>query len=199
MSAEGVRRGLLGALGLVCLALQFGGSLAGSSGALGVWLLALLVLDRRALRRLWLPRFWLVGLVFVAAAALLLEPRDLEVAGLGVSSRGLRTGALMLVRGTLIFGLAVVASRALGGAGWLRWCRRLGVERLGEAVRVAFGLLPELQRELRRAGAATAGRPARRGRLGGVHEAAVRLVVRTARLAERLGRGPTGDGSRTGR
>jgi hypothetical protein len=199
MSAERTKTWLLGAIAAGCVALQVGGALALSSAALVFWLAALLAVEPRVLRRLWLPRFWLAGFVVVAASALLLEPRDLELAGLALSSRGLAAGALMMIRGTFIFGLAAWASTALAGSGWLRWCRRLGAERFGTAVQVAFGLLPALQRELRelrRERARTAGRL--RAPLGLTREAAVEFVVRVARLAERLaaeecppGPGPT--------
>ncbi len=188
MSAERVRARLLGTLAAGCIVLQFGGSPAWSALALGLWLLALLATDRRLLRRLWLPRFWVAGVVVVVAGALLFEPRDLELAGVPLSSRGLEAGVLMLLRGTFIFALALVASRALAGEGWLRWCRRLRAERVGTAVRAAFEVLPALQQGFRELQVAVAAEHARRGPLGRGRETAVRFVVRVARLAERLGR-----------
>ncbi|MBN1772257.1 MAG: hypothetical protein JXB32_13395 [Deltaproteobacteria bacterium] len=188
MIAERLRAWALGTSAVGCIALQFGGSLAWSSVALALWLLALGLFHRHLLRRLWLPRFWLAGLVVVAASALLFEPRDLEWAGVAVSSRGLEAGALMIVRGTFIFGLALVASRGLAGEGWVRWCRRLRAERVGTSVRAAFEVLPALQQEFRDARAAAGADPACRSRLGRGRETAVRFVVRVARLADRLAR-----------
>ena len=52
-----LRSAILGAAAAASVALQVGGSLRWSAVALGLWLLALLVLDRDLLRRLWLPRF----------------------------------------------------------------------------------------------------------------------------------------------
>lgn len=189
MAADRARTWTLGVLAAGCVALQFGGTLVGSAAALGLWLAALALFHRPLLRRLWLPRFWLAGLVLAAASALLFEPRDVDWGGLAVSSRGLRAGALMLLRGTFVFGLALVASRALGGEGWLRVCRRLRAERVGTAVRAAFDVLPELQQEFRKARAAAAGaEPGRRGRTARLRETAVRFVVHVARLADRLAR-----------
>ena len=100
------------------------------------------------------------------------------------STRGLRLGMLMIVRGTFLFGLSLWASRALAHDGWLRLCRRLGAERLGVSVRIAFGLLPTLQAELRVARGSP--KPAGRRRYRRLRDAAVRLVRQTARIAERL-------------
>ena len=188
MTADRARAWVLGVLAAGCIVLQFGGSLSWSTVALGLWLAALAVFHRPLLRRLWLPRFWLAGLVVLVASALLFEPRDLVWAGVAVSSRGLEAGALMVVRGTLIFGLVLVASRALAGEGWVRACRRLGAERVGTAVRAAFEVLPVLQQEFRDARAAARAEPGRRGRLARGRETAVRFVLRVARLAERRAR-----------
>jgi len=198
MSAERAKAWLVGAVAVGCIALQLGKSLVLSSTALGIWLVVLLAVERRVLRRLWLPRFWVAGLIVVLASALLLEPRDLELAGVGLSSRGLEAGALMMIRGTFIFGLATWASTALAGSGWLRWFRRLGAERFGVSVRVAFGLLPALQqelREVRRARRPSAGRG--RAPLCGLWKAAVQFIMRVVRLAERLAAGEIPEGGGT--
>jgi len=195
MTADRARAWLLGVLAAGCLALQFGGSLVWSIVALGLWLAALAAFHRPLLRRLWLPRFWLAGSVVLVASALLFEPRDLVWGEAAVSSRGLEAGALMVVRGTLIFGLALVASRALAGEGWVRVCRRLGAERVGTAVRAAFEVLPALQQEFRDARAAVRAEPGRRGRLARGRETAVHFVLRVARLAERRAREETAPGA----
>jgi nucleoside-triphosphatase THEP1 len=171
-------------LAIACIAAQFGGSLVASLASLVVWLVALAVVDAALLRRFWMPRFWLLTAIVALAGGLLLGRRDVEILRVPFSSEGLRLGALMVIRGAFVFGLALWASRALAGSGWRRWTRRLGAEPLGAAVSVAFGLLPGLEAEWSRARAA-AGRSGGR-RFRRTFDASVELIARTARLAERL-------------
>jgi len=184
MAADRARSLLLGGTAAACIALQFGGSLTLSSVALALWWVVLLLVDRPLLRRLWLPRFWAASAFVVLGSSMLLGNADLTLGPLEFSTRGLRLGMLMIVRGTFLFGLSLWASRALAHDGWLRLCRRLGAERLGVSVRIAFGLLPTLQAELRVARGSP--KPAGRRRYRRLRDAAVRLVRQTARIAERL-------------
>jgi len=185
MTVDRIRRVLLGAVAAACIALQFGGSLALSSVALALWLLALLLVDRPLLRRLWLPRFWVASAVVVLASSMFIGRADLVLGPLGFSSRGLLLGTLMVVRGTFLFGLSLWASRALEHDGWLHLCRRLHAERLGVSVRIAFGLLPTLQAEIRNA-RRSLNPPGRHRPYRRMRDAAVRLVLHAARLAEGL-------------
>jgi len=178
---RGVPRPVMGLAAVACIAVQFPGSLWLSGLALALWLALLLVGDRPALARLWLPRFWLLTLAFALGSGLLLGPRvghDL----FGVMSReGLRAGLLMVVRGAFIFALASWASRTLTQEELQRSFRRVGLARLGSALGVALRLLPELQVRLRGPAAGGAERGLRR-----LREKLVGLVTESARLAETL-------------
>jgi nucleoside-triphosphatase len=181
------RRRLMGLLALACIAVQFPGSLPLSALALGVWLGALALVDRISLARLWMPRFWLITVLFALGSGLLLGTRDVRVLGLALSRVGLEAGALMVVRGAFIFGLAAWASRALGQGDIQRLARRIGLPSLGAAIPTALGLLPELRARYQLAAAQARSRPGRRGR--SLHETAVQLFCQTARLAEQMAGG----------
>jgi nucleoside-triphosphatase THEP1 len=185
------RRRLLGLLALGCIALQFAGRLDASAVALGLWLSALALADRVALRRLWMPRFWLITLAFALSSGLLLGPRDTSLLGLAVSTQGLAAGSLMVIRGGFLFALASWASRALAGAGLERWARRLGAGELVSAAGSALRLLPELTERLQLARSEAAGRQGG-GRLRLAYGAAVELVAGCADLAENMAAGDSG-------
>lgn len=173
----------MGLLALACVALQFGGQLWLSAVALGAWLVGLALFCRPALRRLWMPRFWLISLLFAVGSGLLLGRRDLQLWGLELSSAGLCAGLLMVARGALIFGLACWASLALAERDIQRAARRLGAAWLGTALPTALKLLPELVQQYHLAAAQAPGRRLARG-----YEVAVLLVCHTARLARQMAR-----------
>lgn len=170
----------LALLALVCVALQFPGRLWLSALAVALWLGALALFEREALRRLWMPRFWLVTVLFALGSGLLLGRRDAGLLGLPLSAAGLEAGALMVVRGLLIFALAMWASRNVDERLIRRAARRVGLDPLGAAIPAALRLLPELQERYREAARRTAGQRRRPYRL------AVELLCDTARLAERM-------------
>ncbi len=164
------------------------GSLLLSTAALALWLALLFLLDRASLRRLWLPRFWLVTLIFAMASGFFLGPRAARGTWSVLSYSGLQAGLLMVVRGAFIFGLASWASRALG-RNVQQLAARLGVPRLGTALTVAFELLPELESSLRAALAKppAGGTEGREGRgLRRYYGVAVQVIASTAELAGNL-------------
>jgi nucleoside-triphosphatase THEP1 len=168
----------LGILALVCIAVQFEGSLLLSLIALVIWLSALALWDRISLRRMWMPKFWLITMVFAMGSGVLLGQRDMTLLGISLSRMGLEAGVLMVLRGALIFGLASWASRALTEEDFFNIARRLGAVPLGTAIPVALRLLPELTERLRQT---TAG--AKRRHMGQVAE---KLISATASLAEEM-------------
>lgn len=176
------QRRLLGAVATLCIAVQFKGWLFLSSAALVVWLLALSLLDRGSLRRLWMPRFWLITGVFALGSGLLLGVRDEQLWGMPLSKSGIEAGALMVVRGVFIFALATWASRSLSERSLVRAAQWLRVPALGTAIPTALKLLPQLEVSLRRALSPGEGR----GRPGRVRKVAIELVCETARLAEEM-------------
>lgn len=182
-------RRALGLAAVLCVAVQIPGSLALSTAALALWLGALALSDRVALKRLWLPRFWIVTLVLALGSGVLLGPRA-EGSWGWFSRQGLEAGLLMVVRGAFIFALASWASRALGGEDLRRLTRRLGLPRLGTALSVAFGLLPELQDRL---GTLKARSQAHGGRWRGLYRLAVEAVRETDELARELARSAEGE------
>jgi len=171
---------------LLCLGLQVPGSLTLSLIALTFWVALLVIADRVTLARLWMPRFWLITLVFALGSGLLLGPKAKSGPWALMSRQGLEAGLLMMARGALIFGLTAWASRALGGQELRRAAARVGLSRLGSSLSVALQLLPELNRELRSAWARDSGG---RGRLRRATALAVDLLVETARLSRRIALG----------
>ena len=178
-----VRR-VLGLLALVCVVLQFPGKLGWSALALALWLAALAAFERPVLRRLFMPRFLAVTVAFALLSGLLLGRRDLVVAGLHVSSSGLRAGALMVVRGTFLWGLTAWGARLLSSGHLLGLGRRFAGTAFPGAVAVAIRLLPDLSEQLRRGW--VEGRAARRGRVTTALHLAGDVVFEAARLAESL-------------
>jgi nucleoside-triphosphatase THEP1 len=187
IQGQAPRRRWLAIAALICVGVQVPGSLLLSAAALALWLGLLAAFERTSLKRLWMPRFWLVTLVFALGSGLLLGPRS----GPGVrgmlSAEGLQAGLLMVLRGAFIFGLATWASRALGGKDLERAAARIGLARLGTSLSTALGLLPELQERLRaRAAQRSLESRGRWWRPGRFRELAVELVCETARLADEM-------------
>jgi nucleoside-triphosphatase THEP1 len=181
---EGVipHRGWMGIAALACVGVQLPGSLLLSTVALAIWLGLLAAIDQASLRRLWMPRFWGVTVIFAVGSGLLLGPRRAHGVWSVISPEGLRAGLLMVVRGAFIFGLAAWASRALGGRDLERAFARVGLARLGSALKTALRLLPELKDRLL---AATP--PARRWQMmRRLPHVAVDVICETARLAEEM-------------
>lgn len=176
------RRWLVGLLALACIAVQLPGSLLLSLLALVLWLAALALVDRPGLRRMWLPRFWLITALVALASGLLLGSRDPSLPGFALSRSGLEAGALMMVRGAFIFGLAIWASRAVDESDIQRFFRRFGLGALGAAIPSALNLLPQLQQQFHEAARS---RPRTRGARR-LYHMAVELFCETALLAERL-------------
>ncbi|MBN1336121.1 MAG: hypothetical protein JXB39_09185 [Deltaproteobacteria bacterium] len=174
-------RGLMALLALACVALQFSGALLLATISLVVFLGALTVADRRALARLWMPRFWAFTLLVGLGAGLFLGKR--AAGGVGLSLEGLRAGALMTVRGAFVFALASWGSRALRRRDLERALARVGLGRLGTAAATAFGLLPGLRDRVQVL--LPRGSPWTR-HARGLPGLAALLVVETARLADDL-------------
>lgn len=183
-----ITRRLMGLVALLCIAVQFRGSLLLSLAALVVWIGMLAILDRSCLQRMWMPRFWLITIVVAIGSGLLLGQRDTGLLGLPLSRSGLEAGVLMVLRGAFIFGIAAWASRALDEELVARAAKRLGIEPLGRAIPVALKLLPELQTRLRRAAreARESHTTKRRHLLARGYEISVELVCQTARLAGQI-------------
>lgn len=142
------KRFAMALMALLCIILQFSGTLSLAALALVMWLLTLLVGDPEGLRRLWRPRFWLITLIVALLSGLLLGPRDYSLFGLHWSRLGLEAGALMVIRGAFLFSLAVWASRTLNAADIHRLFSRVGLGRLGTAVTTAMNLLPHMESRL---------------------------------------------------
>lgn len=134
---------VLAVTALLCIALQFNGQLLFSVIALSLWLIIAFIVERDVISRLWKPRFWLISLVFALASGLLLGERDVQLFGVELSRAGLGAGLMMVVRGGLLFGIAVWASRVLTMPQFKTRLASLGP--LANAVIVAIELLPRLQ------------------------------------------------------
>lgn len=176
---------ILGVVALACLALQFPGSLVWSGLALGAWLVATACLDRASLRRMWMPRFWAVTLLLALATGVLLGQKEATGSGALVSWQGLEAGALLVVRGALIFGLTSWASHAIPGPRLLRILARVGLASLGRAASVALSTVPHLQQRLV-AMWQDGERSRDRGHIGRIKEFAVLAFCETVRLAQGL-------------
>jgi hypothetical protein len=178
------RRRIMMVGAVVCLGLQFPGALTYSLLALGLWLIFLALGHRTALRQLWLPRFWLITLVFALASGLLLGTKDPVFARGLLSKTGLTAGVLMMARGALIFSMATWISLTLTTQDLQRFAGRLGMARLGSSTAVAFALLPQLKERL--AERISPEKATTGSRLTRVHERIVQLVYHTALLAEQM-------------
>jgi hypothetical protein len=168
------------AVAIGCVALQFQGRIDLAVLSVAIWLLTLAVVDRRALNRLRMPKFWAIMIVFALGSGLLLGPRDLDVLGVRLSAEGLEAGVLMVLRGVFLFGLTSWAARAVEMSPFRHAAQRVGLGNLAVAVGSAFGALPALIDRLRRSGAA------RGERASWVRRAVVDALAETARLADRL-------------
>ena len=165
-----------------CIALQFGGSLWLSAASVLIWLIVMFLVGPRLLNRLWRPRFWLVTLIFAAGSGLLLGTRDMSLAGISLSKSGLEAGALMVIRGALIFGLTIWASKSLSGEVFLRLCRKIRLERLGTSFTLALRILPEIEERLRTG----INRKETPRNAHGLRHFFVRLLAETAQSAEQM-------------
>jgi nucleoside-triphosphatase THEP1 len=186
MGGQATGRRCMVASALACVAMQFPGDLAWSAAAFAAWLAATAAWDRAVLRRMWMPRFWIVSCGLAVLSGLLLGERDVEVLGVGLSASGLEAGGLMVVRGGLVYGLASWASRAVGGRRFRHAMAAVGLAPLGSAVSVAVELLPDLTdawqaARLRGTGASRAAR---------TFDGAVGLVRETVRLAREVAARP---------
>ncbi len=147
-TAQRVKPRYMGLFAIFCILLQASGALWFSAAALALWLLALAYVDPPALRRIWMPRFWLFTLALALASGLLLGQRDIHILGMGFSRSGLEAGLAMILRGAFVFGLATWASRALSSEGIQRVAAKVGMPWLGLAITGAFQLLPQLRERL---------------------------------------------------
>lgn len=173
-----------GLLALACIAIQVAGGTEAAATALLAWLATLWVFDRRALRPLWLPRFWLVSLAIALLSGLLLGQPDRYIAGVGVSRAGVRAGLLMVIRGGFMFALSCWASRRLQHQSLQRLAGRMGAGRFAAALAAAFELLPQLHKLWERNQTKLAATAEGGGKLRRLEKAAVALLVQVARLAE---------------
>jgi hypothetical protein len=179
------RHALLSVIALGCIALQFGGSLPLSSIALALWLAATALLAPHQLRRLWMPRFWLISALMTLGSGLLLGETDLRIGPIPASTEGFQAGLLMLVRGVFLFALMGWASKLVVSESVQRAIRSVGLAQFGHALAVAFDVLPSLAERVRPALAG--GRAARpRDRVGFIYATAVELIRHTALLARSL-------------
>lgn len=197
---------LLALIAAGCIALQFPGRLDLSTLALACWLGTLAIAARPLLRRLWYPKFYAFSGLLVLLSGLMLGVSDLKLGPIPLSSSGLNAGALMLVRGTLIFGLTAWAA-SLYTRGEMQ--AAVTAERAGWrlAIAVALRLVPELAVQL-----AAAWRDRKRAgrRLAAFEAAAVELLRTAMDTADGLTRqstssvrrvaisGPSGSGKTTG-
>ncbi len=172
------------AVAIACVALQAGRRLDLAALSVVIWLVTVALADGQALRRLFMPKFWGITILFALASGLLLGPRDLDVLGLRLSAQGLEAGALMVCRGLFIFALVIWASRAVDGIAARRLAEKVGLGNLGVAVGSAFGLLPALRDRLveRRQTMNGRGRP-KYGELRGL---VIEIMSETVRLSERV-------------
>lgn len=133
---------------LGCVALQVGRSVEMAALADVIWLSTVALVDRGALRRLRMPKFWTIMILVALGSGLFLGPRDLDVGPLRLSAQGLEAGALMVLRGVFIFALASWAARNINGRLVRRMASRVGLGNLALAVATAFGVLPALMDRL---------------------------------------------------
>jgi nucleoside-triphosphatase THEP1 len=175
---------LLALIAAGCVGLQFPGRLDLSTLALAIWLGTLAIAVRPLLRRLWYPKFYAFSGVLVLLSGLVLGTTDLRLGPIPLSSSGLNAGALMLVRGTLIFGLTAWAA-SLYTRGEMQ--AAVTAERAGWrlAIAVALKLVPELAVQL---GTAWRNRKRDGRRLAAFEAAAVELLRAAADTADGLTR-----------
>jgi nucleoside-triphosphatase THEP1 len=167
-----------------CIALQVGRRLDLAALALVIWLVTLSLVDRRALNRLRMPKFWTIMILVALGSGLLLGTRDIDLWGLRFSRQGLEAGALMVIRGAFIFGLASWATRNINGRLARRIAAKVGLGNLALAVATAFGVLPALMDQL--GWSKRDDRRVWKERLASGGQLAVEAVTEAARLAERL-------------
>jgi energy-coupling factor transporter transmembrane protein EcfT len=175
---------LLGLAALV-VGLQFPARLDTAAVSAGLALAALAWLHPRAIRRIYLSRFFGITALVAALTGALLTPATHTLGPLPVSGAGARLAALLVLRAAALLALGALLSRALTTARLTRIAARIGLPALGEAVARALSLVPEflehgrvLARRLR-GGRAVEGRET-----GGLTALAAALLVRATRVAE---------------
>ncbi|MCL2625258.1 MAG: DUF2478 domain-containing protein [Cystobacterineae bacterium] len=179
------RRAFLGVAATVCIVLQLKGDLRLSALSAGLWLLALACADRQPLRRLWMPRFWLLTLLMALGSGLLLGKADWVLGPFKLSKFGLEAGLLMVFRGLFLFALMGWASKLIVDKDVQRAIHKIGLSKFGNALSAAFGFVPLLLERVRVA--PLAGRNKRMGaRLRLLYPAAVDLVRYAVLLARSL-------------
>jgi hypothetical protein len=185
-AARSSTRWLLIVIAVVCVGLQFPGRLSLSALALVVWLSVLALWERGVARRLWRPRFLAITVGLALLSGLFLGSPDMTVVGVALSSSGLQAGALMVVRGVLIFGLTAWGTTLLSERRQ-RDATALGAGGpLGTSVAVAVRLIPDLTDGLRAAWITNL--EMGRGRLATLRVVGVDLVFQAVRIAEELAR-----------
>ncbi|MCL2178560.1 MAG: DUF2478 domain-containing protein [Proteobacteria bacterium] len=143
------RRTFLGVVAVACIVLQFKGDFKLSALSAGLWLLALALADRPQLRRLWIPRFWLITLLMALGSGLLLGKADWEFGPVQLSKFGLEAGLLMVFRGLFLFALMGWASKLIVDKDVQRAIHKIGLAKFGNALSAAFGFIPLLFEQVR--------------------------------------------------
>ncbi len=116
--------------------------------ALMIMIVALLVFDRRPLSKIWRPKFWGISILIALGSGLLLGKKDITIgmnAEPWLSSVGLTSGILMLVRAAWILSLTSWISIAFNKTVALKWSHFFGVGNLGKSLSSAFGIMGELR------------------------------------------------------
>ncbi|MCL2013167.1 MAG: DUF2478 domain-containing protein [Cystobacterineae bacterium] len=145
------QRAFLGVVAVVCLILQFEGDLKLSALSTMLWLLALALTDRPQLRRLWMPRFWMISILFALGSGLLLGKPDWTLGPITLSTFGLKAGALMVFRGVFLFALMGWASKLIVDKDIQQAIQKMGMAKFSNALNTAFGFIPSFAERARAA------------------------------------------------
>lgn len=140
----------LAILAVVVVALQFGGDVWLSVLALAIWLGGLAVFNGVSPRRLFRIRLLASAALVGIGAGILLGEKDLTVAGIPVSTKGMYAGLLMVVRGALIYSMTAWAGELVQKERMLAVMGKIGLENLARAVSAGTGVVPALVETYRR-------------------------------------------------
>ncbi len=115
------------------------------AAGLTVILLIALTSDRKVMRRIGKPQFWIFSAVAIALAGLLLGKNPHQISGISLSVEGFTAGLLMSARAfTLILGF-VLLSRTIDQERFLYITQKIGLPHYVPAFQTALETLPQMK------------------------------------------------------
>ena len=133
-------RAVIAPIALITLIVQLQGELLWSAIAIVIWLGALFIKARPALKAIWWPKFWALTLVVSLISGLILA---WDFSGNWAWQTGFEATARMMIRGCYVFSLITWVTRAIRPSEVLSFWNKVHLPSLGTAITNAYQILPE--------------------------------------------------------